>query len=432
MANFFSAVQGKFTAKFHGRYLGQILEQIAAFQPSVLEPIIKRAAWNRTLQAGGEPIKWSARYVETTLTEVQYLNTTNDIERRADLGIVFTKNDQYARLIVEIKMLDSFLKNQLEDYVSWAKDTESDEDRCVVVLTAFPISVAEAKFISDHKHCIRHMYLSDLHAGLEVTEGKSELIQLFRQYLLTEGYAMFTMSFEEKQDADYQSFVSFMVMNFLPHAAGFGKNAAAKKISRGPEVFSHLIQNWQLVSDRLAETHLAAVVRPTIRYFPEQLSDVKVGQLDVGNLVSSELLKKRKDTRSSKSSGRYWLTADIVLDSESKLRLEWGQIFQIEMPDKEKGDHAPLPLQCFLYALVRIGQRQIGVSMLPAISSGIKNQALYQPESFMDLLLERINKAVKQAESDDSVKGTQAFDWGKRRQVREKQKSTGRAEAATN
>lgn len=416
MANFFSAVQGKFTAKFHGRYLGQILEQIAAFKPEVLTPIIQRAAWNRSLQAAENPIKWNARYVETALTEAQYLATTSDVERRADLEIVFNKNDQYARLIVEIKMRDSFLENQLEDYVNWAKNNKEGEDRCVVVLTAFPISTAEAKFISDHKHCIRQMYLSDLHAGLEVAESKSELIQLFRQYLLEEGYAMFTMSFDEHQDADYQSFVSFMVMNFLPHVAGFGKNAAAKKVSRGPEVFSHLIKNWQLVSDRLADTHLAAIVRPTIRYFPEQLFDVKAGQLDRGNLVSSELLKNRIDTRRHKASGRYWLTADIVLDSESKVRLEWGQIFQIEKSDKVKVDHAPL--QCFLYALVRIGERQVGVSMLPAID--IKNPALYEPESFMKLLLNCIEQAVQQAASDDSVKGTQAFDWAKRREGRKK------------
>jgi hypothetical protein len=43
MGNFFSDIQGKFNAKFDGRYLGHILEHLASVQPGVLQPLIKAA-----------------------------------------------------------------------------------------------------------------------------------------------------------------------------------------------------------------------------------------------------------------------------------------------------------------------------------------------------------------------------------------------------
>jgi len=422
MANFFSAVQGKFNAKFHGRYLSQILEQIAAFQPCILEPVINRAAWNRAFQVGEKPVKWGLMDVQSALSEVQYLETTQDVDRRADLQVDFAKNDQYAKMIIEIKMMDRFLPLQLQDYIDWAKKSDASEDRCVVVLTAFPISQEETELILENKKCIIHMYLSDLHAGLLVAEQKSELIQLFTQYLLEEGYAMFSMNFvastEKNQNEDYQSFISFMVLNFLPHASGWKRVASAKKIARGPEVFSHLIQNWQLVSDRLARTHLAAAIRPTVRYFPEQISDAKNYQVDSEKWETGDLLENRRSIRKGKSSGRYWLTADIVLDSTTNMRLEWGQIFQIQIPTANDKVTEQIPVQCSLYALVRVGQKQLGASFLP-VDGGITNSDLYMPEPFMKLLFEQIEKAKKQAINDDSLKGTQAFDWGKRRKDRQ-------------
>jgi len=95
--NFFSAVQGKFKAEFHGRYLGHILEQIAALRPEVIAPLLKKAPLVQ---------RWPVKSVQDVTTEVSYLSDKSRREdeaeekdgRRADLAIELDNGERIHRM----------------------------------------------------------------------------------------------------------------------------------------------------------------------------------------------------------------------------------------------------------------------------------------------------------------------------------------------
>lgn len=382
MTTFFSAIQGKFKAEFHGRYLGHILEQIAATRPEVIDPILKRALKKM-------PSRWAVRSVST---ETNYLFSGNhslDAEeiarRQADIEISLTEDSYSARVIVEIKMMDKFLDGQLEQYIDWAQRRNDDkcrEDRAVVVLSAYPLDVKSQLLIDDNPSYISHMYLSDLANDLNGSIENSELISLLKEYLTEEGYAMYQLP-DDKDGSDYRAFHSFMVLNFLPHESGHGKVATQEKISRGPLIFSHLVQNWQLVSERLA--YLLKFKRiPTIRYFPQQAGST--------NFDGDDFLESKRMIRKQKEWGRYWLSADCVC--EKGLNVEWGQILEIRKGSEQDDEE---PIRCGIYALIRKDRKQLAWSDIVWLKNGIRQRDLYSPELFMKLLNTSIDTAVAAA-----------------------------------
>ena len=110
------------------------------------------------------------------------------------------------------------------------------------------------------------MYVSELSKEIGSYSAVSDLARVFDKYLYEEGYAMYQL----RDPLDKRAFLSFMAMNFLPIEAGHGKISSEKNVSRGPIVFSNIVSNWQLVSNRVA-AGLGLGRIPTIRYFPEQV-----------------------------------------------------------------------------------------------------------------------------------------------------------------
>lgn len=394
MANFFSAIQNKFKSAFHGRYIGHIIEQIAEFHPQIVLPLLLVARNSNSGKPDSEfrPTKLKLlNSIESVSTEVDFLNRQNDDDndRRADIEILLNIDEKRARVLVEIKMFDSFLLGQLQDYIDWANKTnEIDDVRKVVILTAYPLSNEEMQLIYKSPN-ICHMYLSDLTEQLDTDFG-SELIDLFKKYMYEEGYAMYKL---EADSDDYKAFESFMVLNFLPHASGKGRVVSVKKISRGPVVFSNLVQNWQLISDRLSSS-LNFPRKPTVRYFPEQCGGEANG---IDPEFKEGLLIPRTNVRRIKTGGRYWLNADQVLPGSNNLRLEWGQVMQIE---REVSD-SDVAVSCWLYAFVRRGRSELSYSRIKPLKKGVVDKILYSPEEFLDTLLSLVNDVVKKAENSD-------------------------------
>lgn len=402
MKNFFSAIQGKFDAKYHGRYLGNIIEQIAAMRRDVVYPLIKVAP----LEHG----RWPLSSVQNVDAESLYLSEDHRInDRRADLLITLESNVRTARILIEIKMHDQFLKGQLEDYVQWVRGRDADaaDDRAVVVLTAFPLSEVENAYLRANRAFIKHMYLSEFMEALIPREAGSELISLFADYLREEGYAMYQLLNAKEDMADLNALRSFFVLNFLPHQSGHSRVASSQKVARGPIVFSNLIQNWQLVSDRLASLNLKLGRRPTVRYFPQQ-AQREGGQPKI--IEGDGLFAIRRQVRLSKEWGRYWLTADCICrgeESAESIRIEWGQIIEIHHGDSRKSDE-PL-IDCAIYAMVRKGAKQLGGS-IRSIEKGIENPLLYSVEPFMKALMEQIHKATAEASANDPAAAS-CFPW---------------------
>lgn len=386
--NFFSAIQGKFKADFHGRYLGNILEHIAEKRMEIIEPLFRYAPLENKR-------KWTMKTVNGVSTEVAYLSNESHqkyekegVDRRADLAIELDDGKKTGRILVEIKVKDSFLHGQLEEYVGWAQERSEIEDRAVVLLTAFPLKEEEREYIEKKSPYVCHLYLSEFTDRLRSIVKDSELVTLFVDYLCQEGYAMFQLPSKSHQgdDTDYDALLSFLVLTFLPHESGKGKVSTAKKIMRGPSVFGSLVQNWQQVSDRLADLKLGAGRRPTIRYFPEQgIASYREGPIEFDDAT---LLIIRKQIRKNKKWGRFWLTADTVLDDG--VRIEWGQILEVQQGRREDD------IDCFLYVLIKKGGVQYSGKFIH-LEDGIRNQDLYSVEIFMEKILNLLSQVKNQA-----------------------------------
>jgi hypothetical protein len=255
-------------------------------------------------------------------------------------------------------------------------------------LTAFPLTEDERNKINDNSRFVHHLYLSGLTDKLRSNSKNSELITLFVDYLCNEGYAMFNL----ERSADYDSLLSFLVLQFLPHESGHGKVSNAKKIIRGPVVFGSLVQNWQQVSDRLADLKLGAGRRPTIRYFPEQ--GKKSSSEENKELSDSTLLTSRIQIRKNKQWGRFWLTADSVLDKNNEVRIEWGQIIEIQHGNREN------EIDCSLYVIVKKkGVQRAGKFI--TLKDGIGNKNLYSVEKFMDEIFKLMSEVKDQVLCED-------------------------------
>lgn len=391
MGNFFSDIQGKFSAKFDGRYLGHILEHVASVRPEVLHPILKAAPFK-------QPVNLKAISIENAFAESRYSET-----RQADLEIELVgkgENASRARILVEIKMNDGFLSGQLDAYLKWVNERDDMAgDRAVVVLTAYPIGDDERELINANSSCIQHMYLSDFMSGQKSSLNESELFNFFKTYLTEEGFVM-----HELNDADYDALLSYFVFNFLPHASGHGKVAKAEKIATGPATFAKVVQNWQLVSDRLATTKLKSRIRPTVRYVPQQSQS----HFDIAfDLEESDLLAARRNIRSIKNWGRYWFVADYVLNANDQLRVEWGQVIEIQKGNETE----PKTMGCWIYAFIRKGTHQIAAKKKSFKDfKSIQSKSLNHPEKFMDELFELVEEVKQSAiESDPSLKDQ--FTW---------------------
>jgi len=386
--NFFSAIQGKFKADFHGRYLGNILEHIYSMRIEVIEPLLKCAP----LQSSR---KWGLNSIHGVTTEASYISNdshkSDHSDRRADLEIELDDGKNFGKILIEIKVKDNFLAGQLEEYITWAERSNEDEDRAVVLLTAFPLTKKERDYIAKNSKYVCHMYLSEFTDKLRSIAKNSELIGLFVDYLCHEGYAMFQLPSKgrEGDNTDYDALLSFLVLNFLPHESGKGKVSSAKKIMQGPQVFGSLVQNFQQISDRFASLKLGASKRPTIRYFPEQgFSTYRENLIEISE---ANLLVTRKQIRKNKQWGRYWLTADTVLDDG--IRIEWGQILEIELGNKQDD------INCSIYVLIKKGGMQYSGKYM-RIKDGIRNQDLYSLEKYMERLLDIAQNAINQARSE--------------------------------
>ncbi len=334
-------------------------------------------------------------FVERAFTESLYVK-----DRRADLEIECTnKDDALIRILVEIKINDQFLDGQLKAYIDWVKKRRDLEDRAVVVLTAFPLSELEQDRIRKNSDFITHMYLSDFLRNQKSSLNNSELFNFFKTYLTEEGFVM-----HELEGKDFDALLSYFVLNFLPHAAGHGRVAKAEKISTGPATFAKVVQNWQLVSDRLATIKLKSKIRPTVRYIPQQSQSTFDDSIE---LEESNLLDSRRGIRRIKNWGRYWFVADCVLFAQTQLRIEWGQVIEIQ-----KGNEAESKtMGCWIYAFVRKGTHQIAAKKKVFKDfKTIQINTLNYPEKFMDELFGLAEEVKRLAiESDASLKND--FSW---------------------
>lgn len=372
---FFADIRGKFSAGFQGRYLGHILELVASRDPTVLESFLGCFSISRH------------RAQVTAEAEHRY-GADGPTERFADLAIFASAPTGNYEILVEIKVNDRLGLEQLKNYLDWCS-AETTIKRRLLVLSAYPLRPEAQELIALNKDVARHIYISKF-AG-NVRGATSTYAELLLEYLTEEGYCMFNVNdpLPNSHHSGLAALKSYMVLNFLPHVSGFGKVSSQRFIANGPKVFSQIVQNWQLVSEMMGNI-LSASVIPTVRYFPQQGMGKHLGTFD---LRGESLLDDRAKARKDKAWGRYWLTADMVLrgthTGKDTIRLEWGQILQIE---KGKSTTEESRLKCATYALVRQGRKQIAHSGPHWLSAGLRDEKLYSLDKFSARILGHVSK----------------------------------------
>jgi len=217
MNSFFSAIKSKFSAKFDGRYLALVLQEIGNRHP---KPLIAFICKVLTL-----PIRQFQR--ARFQTEYRFKGLSGP--RFADLA-VFVGNEEEPRVLIEIKYFDKpqlgigTKPAQLEDYVTW-KESSRRDSRNVMIISREAIN---AKGIANRSW-------GELARHLKVNHQQSDLIKMLIDYLEEEGVVM--------QDIDQRSLVGFFKRTLCGPK---GVTMLANNL-RGPAEFSSVLQNMRLL-----------------------------------------------------------------------------------------------------------------------------------------------------------------------------------------
>ncbi|WP_291936227.1 hypothetical protein [Limnohabitans sp.] len=322
--NIFSEFQSKFPSKYSGQYIQEIIKSIANFElksldhgvPLVIKPFFKTLGIN-------------IRGVTDLTVESEIPFSGQSQDRRADLIVRFIDiNKKAVSIFIEIKVDDQIIKakkntnelvatDQLDDYFSWL-GAPVDEIRYFILFTAHPIK-ANHKVKIENKNTTRHLYFGSYHELLaDKSRNSDSMMAIFLDYLKEEGYVMY-----KPQENDIDDFLSFMTLNFLPHASGHGRVVSERKIANGPIVFSKLVKNWQLISGRI-NAKLNSKGVPAVRYLPEQVTTILPSSKNLINNFTQHRIKMRNQ----REFGRMWLISEVVF-SGTRSRISWGLVYSI-------------------------------------------------------------------------------------------------------
>ena len=108
---------------------------------------------------------------------------------------------------------------------------------------------------------------------------------------------------DKEREEGLKALRSFMVLSFLPHQSGRGRVVSERNIADGPRVFAQVIQNWQLVSARVASQCGSRRI-PTVRYVPQQATG-NGAQMDSELSGKASAYEQREAMRNLKTCRRY-------------------------------------------------------------------------------------------------------------------------------
>ena len=218
MISFFSAIKGKFSAKFDGRFLALILKEIGNRHPKPILLFISKV-FGLSIRNLRKP-----RFE----TEYRFFGKSGNI-RFADLAIFFN-DDVDPLLLIEIKYFDKpqlgngSKPDQLEDYVSWKNSKPSN--RNVMILSREMII---------EKDIVTRRW-GELARHLRKDRNNSDLIKMLCAYLEEEGIVM--------QNVDSKNLLGF----FKRLLCGPSKTGVLANNLSGPAEFANFLTNMRLLS----------------------------------------------------------------------------------------------------------------------------------------------------------------------------------------
>lgn len=402
--SFFTDIQNKFSqafrgdeashlSDFQGRYLGHIIHAVAQKHPALLQALLEGK--------GGRVTHCEPEY-RYSLTVLRY----------ADLAL-FRGDEATPFALVEIKANDGVNSehndSQLDDYISWAKQ-RGTHGRKIIVLTQYPLPFSTREKIKEHPGVTFELSVSkfaDAVRCLPDKTKKSELVGMLLQYLLEKGLVMAPFT-----AGDISALHTFLIYSFLPHLSYHGKASSSERVANGPRAFSTLVQNWQLLSQRVADSQRTSLGtegkrRPVVKFVTRPKYLPKVDLTADGN---------PRESQNKKDGGSWCIYAQTVLTQvgNRRLHLEYGLELSIEKGGRD--DTKPSFDIHGYAALTHAGKTfgyNAGKSLRPSSEVGTKTLEVYasslsNEKLLMKLVRNLIDKACTRALTEIKDLGSKA------------------------
>lgn len=336
MTSFFSALKGKFSAKFDGRYLALILQEIGNRHP---KPIISFIC---------DVLNLSIRNFPNPRFETEYCFRGKSGNRLADLAI-FSDADEDPCVLIEIKYFDKPLVGdgvkpaQLEDYVAWKKATKNGS-RHILILSREMICEDE----------IANRRWRQLARHLKLYHQQSDLIDMLVDYLEEEGVVMRDIS-------------SKYLLGFLKRllCGPKGVSVLANNL-KGPAEFSNLLTNMRLLSVPF-DSHFKSAWKTAGEKIDDDYSkSSRIATIDysIANRCNTVDTKKLFDESnhilgSAKAGGCVTVFARYSLGHGKGqwLRIEYGFYFHIDSKSTQEN-----PPETYMYATAYGGLKKLDIN----------------------------------------------------------------------
>ena len=299
--SFFSCIKGYFDASYAGRYDEVILREVSQECPAIM----------KTLYKDYNPSKHEIRIEYEYKKNVKAQKGKNGKKgRRADIAILEGKR---VCCLIEIKVNDSPLNRQLEDYINYSKKNNVN----FVYLTRYEPAEDELKLF-ENVAPVDHMLFSDLYKFIkkDVKVKNDAIGKLYIEYLEETGNMFLDVS-----NVGVEKFLTRM---FLPWGGNKRVRNTKDMVETIPSAFKNMMNNLNFINQSIGRK---IDCQMTIDYavFPYVKKNSE-------NDYDSD--KVCRDTRKSKAGGELYLYASGSFAGKKSVVLEYGLFLKADSKKK--------------------------------------------------------------------------------------------------
>lgn len=303
MRSFFSSIKNYFAGTFAGRYDEIILREVSQECPAMMRLLYK------DFNSSKHEIKLEYWYKKGKKVQK---GKGGGIGRRADIAILEGKR---VCCLIEIKVDDSPLKGQLEDYINYSKKHNVE----FVYLTRHKPCNDDLYLLEKYEFC-KHIMFSDLYdlARNSVAVMKSAFGKTYLKYLEDNG-DMFT-------EIDPKGVKKFLTRMFLPWGGNGRIRNTKDMVDTIPSTFKNLMNNLYIINEEI-KGKIDCQVTIDYAIFP-YIKKIDDKEYDKDGIC--------RDVRKGKSGGEIYLYASGSFAEKPSIVIEYGLCLRAEPKNKKK------------------------------------------------------------------------------------------------
>lgn len=303
MKSFFSSIRSYFAGTFAGRYDEIILREVSQECPTIMRLLYK------DFNSSKHEIKLEYVYKKGKKAKK---GKGGKKGRRADIAILEGKR---VCCLIEIKIDDSPLNRQLEDYISYSKKHNVE----FVYLTRHKPCNEDLCLLEKYDFC-KHIMFSDLYdlARNSVAITKSAFGKTYLKYLEENG-DMFT-------EIDPTGVKKFLTRMFLPWGGNGRIRNTKDMVDTIPSAFKNLMNNLYIINEEI-KGKIDCQVTIDYAIFPY------IKKLNGKDYEKDGVCR---DIRKGKSGGVIYLYASGSFSEKPSVSIEYGLCLRVEPKNKKK------------------------------------------------------------------------------------------------